>query len=484
MIEILNPDDLSLLDGAVIPDLEAGQTSGVVPFALRATENVSDVLAVIEALDPDSGRWLQTGLPPLDELWPQLRITGPGTPIDWTPVGASHGLWIANLTAGVVLLGELRMRPPATAAAVTWQFRLAVVAAEHSRPVPRGTRTGVLTGLSDAGHSAVVSGLRVNVSEPADDQVHISPGRFVLRGRLRGQVTTAVTLDVNDGAGEPLAAGEAYWAVLSAGGAGVTVTKGLRATVPERPAPPAWEPPLAAVQVRETGGSPEIEATDVEDLTVYDRHAAEAGTGLQLRVHPGQTVGGGTWRFHSVPVFLALPASATRWLWQRTSGAWELTDDSAAAPETTALGPLWQITTDTDAVTELVDLRTYAADTVVLHLRGTLPGVPGEIASQLVAHDGLILEEVLYRLADNGGGASGQTQLDLEVAGATVYTSNATDDQRPAWPFDAGELVISGRIHEVTELRPRDALRLISLEHPAGGAPAWAEAYLICRRTS
>jgi hypothetical protein len=481
VIELLNPD-LSPLDGGEIPDLEAGQDSGVVPFVLRSTEDVPDVLVVLEVLDPSSGRWVQSGLPSLDELWTQIRLTGPQT-VDWTNVGTARGLWVPSLVAGVLQNAELRMRPPATAAPVTWQSRLAAVAAEHSRPVPPGGRTGVLTGLSDVGHGSLVRGLRVSPSAPEDDQVHVAPGLYVHQGRLRGLVAPPVTLDQTDSAAAALAAGQSYWAVLSAGAAGLTVTKGLRAAVPTKPAPPAGELPLAAVQVHQTGGASSIAAADVVDLVVYDRHWAEPGTGLQLRVHAGQAVGGGTWRTWSTPVALALPASATRWLWQRASGAWELTATDVP-PETTALGPLWRVTTDAGAVTSLVDRRVYAADTVVLQLRGNLPGAPGEIASQLVAHDGLVLEDVLYRLASNGGGTAGQTRLDLEVAGATVYTSHATDDQRPTWAFNAAELTIAGRVHEVTELRPGDLVRLLSIENPTGGTPAWAEAYLICRRAS
>ena len=85
-------------------------------------------------------------------------------------------------------------------------------------------------------------------------------------------------------------------------------------------------------------------------------------------------------------------------------------------------------------MTELLDRRAFAADTVVIHLRGDLPAAPGPIAEALVVHDGLILEDVLYRLSDSGGGSAGQTQLDLLLDGATLYPSAAQDDHRPAWP--------------------------------------------------
>jgi hypothetical protein len=492
MIEILAPD-LSPLVDAEIPGLEAGQDSGTVSFAIRngaGGDDAFELLLVIQAVDPSTGGWVSAGVPPLDELWTRVRITGQDTSAapaqqlelaDWTAIGASRGLRIASLLAGGIRSGELLLRPPATAPALAWRWRLAVIADEHSYAVPPGARPGILTGLGDAGHSGAVRGLAVTASATPDDQVHIAAGHYVHRGRLRGVVATAVPLDQADVAVEALEAGEAYRCVVSAGAGGLTVTKGARAAAPAQPAAPVGEVSLAAAEVRyQSGGTTVVEVTDLTDLLIYDRYAAVPGAGLELRLHAGQAIGGGTLRHHGVIQALAVPASSTRSLWQRANGAPELT--AGDPPESTAIGPWWILTTDGAGIIDLVDLRTFAADTVVLHLRGDLPSSPGEIASQLVAHDGLVLESILYRLADNGGGSAGQTQLDLEVAGATVYTSFATDDQRPVWAFDASELANGDRIHEVTELRSGALLRLISLEHPTGGTPAWAEAYLICRR--
>ena len=91
-------------------------------------------------------------------------------------------------------------------------------------------------------------------------------------------------------------------------------------------------------------------------------------------------------------------------------------------------------------------------------------------------------QNAALRLSDSGGGPAGQTQLDLLLDGATLYPSFAQDDHRPAWPFDAADLIVQGRIHELTELHPGQLLQLVSIEHPTGGTPARAEAYLLCRR--
>jgi len=491
MIEILNPD-LTPLDGVEIPDLEAGQDSGSVPFVLRNTgPDVVDVLVVLQVLDPTSSQWLSAGLPPLDELWPRLRITGQDTANapaqqleihDWTPVGTGRALHLATLLSGGLRSGEIRFHPPSTAARLTWSFRLAVIAAEHSYPVPAGARPGILTGLGDYGHSALLRGFQVTAATPTADHVQVAAGQLVHRGRLVGLVAAAVQFDQLDGAAEALAPGQLYMAVLSAGPTGITVTKGRRGSAPPRPAPPPWEPPIAAVAVRHEAGASEIGPTDIEDLRVFDRYHAEPGAGLQLRVHAGRAIAGGTLRYHSTPTDLILPPNATSALWQRASGAWELAAPADPPPETTALGPIWLATTDAASVTELLDRRVFAAETVVIPLRGDLPAAPGPIAEALVVHDGLILEDILYRLSDSGGGSAGQTQLDLLLDGATLYPSAAQDDHRPAWPFDAADMIVQGRFHELTELHPGQLLQLTSIEHPTGGTPAWAEAYLLCRR--
>ena len=48
-------------------------------------------------------------------------------------------------------------------------------------------------------------------------------------------------------------------------------------------------------------------------------------------------------------------------------------------------------------------------------------------------------------------------------------------------PGYAGDLVQQIHIHELTERRPGQLLQLVSIQHPTGGTPAWAEAYLLCK---
>jgi hypothetical protein len=489
MINLLNPD-LTPLDAVEITHFEAGQDSDPIPFCIQNTgPDQTDLLLVIQAENPSTGLTVSSGIPPLDELWARVRLTGQtGTAAaqapeltDWLPLGTTRALPIKTLLQGGIHTAEIRFHPPSTAATLAWRFTLGVIAAENSYPVGPGARQGILTGLGDHGHSALLKGFQPTATTPPSDTLHIAAGHVIYRGRLIGHVGADIPLDQQDAAGAPLEPGQLYQALLTAGPNGYTLTKGLKGTTPTAPAPPPWEPPIALLTIHHQPTITEIAPADIEDRRLFDRYQAEPGTGLHLRLHPGQAIAGGTLRTHSTLTNLLLPPNATTYLWQRASGAWDL--GTPTPPETTALGPLWLITTDADSITNLQDRRTYATDTVVLHLRGPVPATPGPIVDLLVAHDGLILEDVIYRLSDNGGGTSGQTKLDLLLDGATLYPSSALDDQRPAWPFDAADLIQQGRIHEVTELWPGKVIQLTSIEYPTGGTPAWAEAYLLCRKS-
>ncbi len=495
MIEILTADLTGPLD-VTFPFLDAGLDSDVVAFAVRNTgaEDLTDLLLVLQAESlSQPGLYVSVGVPPQDELWGRIRLTGQDNSAapaqqdvrtDWTPIGAYASLLVPSLLVDGVRLGELKMRPPSAAAAVTYRWRLSAITAEHSRPLPPALTVagrGILTHVGCRGHSALWRGFEVTSSPTTpDDLVHVAGGVGIVRGDVRTALAAEITLDQVDGEGAALGVGLSYRAALSLGELGVTLTKGAGAISPAWPAVPAGEALIDHVLVRYRDGDPtEIEPADIAGSLTYGRLRVTAGDGLQAVAHAGQAIAGGTWRYWSSRQTLPLAAEATNRVWQLATGEPAVTQ-SAEAPETTALGPIWEIETDVAAVTGLADLRPYAAAPVVLHLVGALPGSPGEVDS-LMVHQPLAIEQIVYRLSDNGGGSAGQTVLELAIGVDTVYTSQATDDQRPAWPFDAaGELVAGDGIHELVTLRRGDILTLSSAEHPTGGTPAWAEAYLIC----
>lgn len=497
MLEILSPD-LTPLEDVVVPNLEAGADSGVVPFAIRNStgEDIRDALLVVQVEHPTiANRWVASGFAPVDELWPRVRLTGQDTtaaPLQqpyvtpWTPIGAYAALVIPEVLAGGIRLGELKIRPPSSAGPLAWRWMLATIEAEHSRPVPgplTAAMRGVLTGVGDLSRSGLVRGGEVAVSSPADDEIHVAAAVWLHRGRVQAKVTTNHELNQADGAAAALAAGQAYWAVVSLG-EGVSVTKGLKGVAPAKPAWPAGETFLRWVYVaHDAGGASVIDAADLSGETPYDRYLA-VPEGLGLRVHQGQALGGSTWRYWSSSQLVGLADATTTWLWQVANGLLEVTT-TPEPPDTTAL-PLWEAVTAGGVVTELHDRRTYFGETVVLTLRGPVPGAPGFVDELVVEHDELHLERVVGRVSDPGAGSSGETVLDVLADGDTLYTSHATDDQRPTFAFDAAgdELVHREGVPEITLIRRGTVLRLITAEHPTGGAaPARAEVALVCRRS-
>jgi hypothetical protein len=494
VIEILETDLSAPLD-VVFTALEAGQDSDVVSFALRnpGPQDLVDLLLVIQVESlTQPGLFVSTGYPPQDELWARVRLTGQDASeapaqqdvrTDWTPIGAWSTLLIPTLLSGGVRHGEVKMRPPSTAGSVTYRWALSGIEAEHSRALPAALATAcqsILPHVGDRGASLLIRGFEVTPSTPADDQVRVAGGVAVVRGEMKTALAADVTLDQNAAAAAALSVGEAYLAAISIGSAGLTVTKGLKGTSPAAPPAPAGEALIDQVLVGYQAGPSVIEASDVAGVRTYGRYFVEAGAGLQAIVHAGQAIAGGTWRYWSARQTIALEASSTNHLWQLSNGELDVTP-TPEPPETTALGPLAEIDTDAADVVEIRDLRSYTRGPVVLHLMGALPGAPGEIDS-LMVHQALGVESIVYRLSDNGGGTAGETVLDLEISGVTVYTSQALDDQRPAWPYDDADapLVDEDGIHELADLRRGDLVTLKSAEHPTGGTPAWAEAYLIC----
>lgn len=504
LVEIYEDDDATLVVDLPIAD-EAGSYS--TPVELHVWNDIGAVtgqtagnaVILVETEDPGSpGTWRRSGLQPQDEQWSEVRIVGytaTGDPTwsvtntDWVPLGAYLRALLGPIPYDCAVHIEYRERASLSAAATTHTRRLVVLYDEYAAPLPSGVTAGlrgVVHGIGDSGHTGILRGLAVTATGTPDDEVHVAAGQWDHKGILRGKVASDHSLNQTaaDGA---LAAAQLYYATLSVGAAGVTVTKGNKGATPAKPAVPSGEKFLAWVQVDyQAGGTSVIETADITGTTIYDRyHLEPVASSLTAYLHAGQALGGGTWRYHTDRTLVAFDASVTSYVWQLATGLPEVTT-TTTPPTGTALVPLYRVTTDGTEITEVVDLRTYAGQTVVLHLRGDLPGSPGTIDTLVVAHEHLVVERVLYRLSDNGGGSSGATQLDTTVtplggAAATLYTSHATEDHRPSWDFDATDLRNDDGIHEVSDLYRGDLLTLESLGHPTGGTPDWAEAYLLCR---
>ncbi|MEL7059487.1 MAG: hypothetical protein AAGN46_05620 [Acidobacteriota bacterium] len=494
-LELLNPD----LTTYVPVDLGAvatGADSAVVPIDLwyqrtdPVGEPLRDLLVLVQTEDPqrpDQG--VARGLPPQDEYWARARWNGGDTSADpgqpplvtaWQPLGAYRALAAPAIHAGCSRRLEVKVRPGGTQGG---EYRLYVVVlyAEHARPLPTAPgRVGVRVGARDVARSAVVRGGRVSAADPPDATVRVAARQTLAAGRLGGAVGVDVALD-QSASGGPLAAGEAYRAALTQAADGsVTVTKGAGAAAPVAPAPPVGEPLLAEIHIdHQAGGTSVIDPDDITDRRALDRHAAEPVDGeLALTVFAGELLGHGTQRLWSRPATVPLADDATEWLWQDTRGDYLLTTAGVVPAAEGAEGPLWEITTAGGSVTELVDLRRPAAAPARLELAGAAQ--VGEVARLVVADTELQIDRVVAAIDAASGGSAGQTQLDVRVDGATIYSSHATDDQRPAFDFDAVDLADADSVPEVTIVRRGQVVTLHVLELPTGGAPTHVSATLLC----
>ena len=497
MIEIYEDDDTTLVAELPIPSLAAGADSTVLTLHLRNTGEspVLNARLVIQVEDrATAGLYVSSGWPPVDETWARARVVGfnaDGDPTwsiestDWRALGAFRFLPLGDIPAGCDVYVELKMRPPSTAAELDWRWSLGVTDSEYSAPAPPSLTAvdqGIVHGVGDCGASGIIRGCAVTVTSPAeDDEVHVAAGVYLYAGRIYGRIASDHALNQQDVASAALTTGQSYYAALTLSGSGVTVTKGTKATSPTKPTLPAGNF-LTYVKVRyQAGGTSEILSSDLEGTLLYDRYLCVAGSGLQVKIHPGRALGGSTVRFSSSEQLVSVVASDTSYLWQLASGLWEPTLDETQ-PESTATGPWWEVTTDGSGVTAIVDRRTYAGRTVVLRLAGAIPGSPGLVDDLLVEHEELWIEEVTGRTSDNGGGASGQTKLDLEVNGSSLYPSAGTDDQRPVIAYNASTLVHRNGVPDGSRrLRRGDLLELSTVAHPTGGTPDRAELLIVCR---
>lgn len=189
---------------------------------------------------------------------------------------------------------------------------------------------GVVHFAGQAAHSGLLRGFEVTATDPADDQVHVAAGFCQLAGLPYGFIGSSHTLNQNDGSAAALASGESYFATLSVGTGGVTATKGDKAAAdPDKPSVPAGERFLKYVEVtHEVGGTSVIETSDLSGETLYDRFEAREGTGLELIVHSGDAVGGGSWRFYRHSESLTLEDDDTNYIWQTAQGLWSVTQSA------------------------------------------------------------------------------------------------------------------------------------------------------------
>ena len=441
-------------------------------------------------LKNSSGVYVTSGVPALDELWGLYRIVSvnnaavPSWSVAatvWLPLGANAAISIDRIPADCGVEVEIKMHPPPYASPVLYEWRLPPIYGEYSRVLaPLSARLGgrgIIADNGDRAYSYLLSGYSVAPSSPEDDFVQVAAGIRLLAGDVVGEVSEAVQLDQNDESAAALTAGNSYLAILSRGTHLdlVTVTKSDQAVDPILPTAPVGESVLAVVSVDyQAGGTSVIDAADI-DLTAATRRRWQARvlSGLDVEISAGEAAYGSTYRRRGLRAIVAAVDDDASTVWSLADGSWEV---AAVAPAVDAMA-VWRLTAVSGSVTLLEDLRAYAGPVYHLALRIDTS------LSEVRYWDGpaVDVEAVVVRISDNGGGSSGQTVVDVEVATVSLWETSS-EDLRAAFAFDTSTLKANPNpLHQYARILPGDDIVASFAEEPTGGSPATCWITLICR---
>lgn len=386
-IEVYDSGGLNLVEDLPITNYEAGQVSDTLSLEIwnekgnPAGQTVFNLLFVMRTESAtQAGVFLATGLPPQDELWGRLRITGfdnTGDPTfsvmttDFRPLGAFAGIFSRLIPADCAIFVDFLLHPPSYADPSQYRHLLLGLHSEYSQPIPHAVsliHQGIVTGIGDHGHFCILNGLEATASVVPDEFVNIALGHWIFAGTEYEYLGGTFELDQNDGGPVALAPGESYIAAITAGKNTLTVTKGLKDPAPTFPALPVNELFVTYVEVFYNAAGSEIQTADITGTIIYDRYLfIPDPTGLNGFIHAGQSVGGDTWRYRTEPFQLTFPVNDISYVWQLSTGNFLVTQ-SEDAPETTALGPFWKVTTDVTNITEFEDLRKFISQVSVSSL--------------------------------------------------------------------------------------------------------------------
>lgn len=439
-------------------------------------------------------QWVANGYPPVDELWYAVAVTGAiktGDPnmadqsTGYVRVGKNSELALGDIPKNCARTISVFRSVPAGAAENGHRYDLFLVFDEASMPLTRGIALALGGGVVP---DRLVSGGGVrrlrngrNLTGAGTDVVTISKGRYTYDGVPKTKLQATATLNQQDGSAAALASGESYKAVLSQqNGGAVTVTKGTKGTSPATPSTPAGEILLGVVTVLfRSGGTSQINQSDIDTTgVIYGEYLPYAGTGLTLWIGAGESISDvDTNTFHGAESTLNLTASATNHVWVNPDGTFQA-NTTGTAPQTGS-EKIAGVVTGASAITSVTDKRDWSDRVVDLRPLRFL-GVPHAASGldYVQAPCELWLGEVALMLGQLGAGAtSGNFKValtlidegaDITGAGTTIYTSFATDDQRPKIPFNATSLIARNTDHEVTSIKKGQWIRLDIVEIPAG----------------
>lgn len=493
--QIYDAADATLLSTTIDLDVEAGDVDG--PTTYHLWSDKGGLLGGTTLLDPQLFPICTThgdACPALIEKWMRAAVTGSSNPgadptfEDQTtgsqPIGLNAPLILKDIPKNCVRYFTIETDVPAGQDASTHDLQLQVVFELGSVTLPFRLTTisgaGVVHDHRDSGARRLVRGRDVTAAGTAT--LTIMRGSFVYDGQKLNVLQGTVVLDQNaaDGA---LGVGQEYVAVLSQkSDKTVTTTKSNKGAAPATPATPAGEIFLAKVTVvYQAGGVSVINSGNVDtSLVTRGEYIVLASGGLNVKIGAGFALcATDSQPFEGSSSTIGLTDNATNYVWVRPDGTFSATTTSAApiagadllAIVVTAAGA---ITTVTDA-REFIDHALYD-HVITLKQLGNVAAVANDFAWDVAPFDYMI-ERVVLDIGKKGTstGAGFKADVltrpsgtDLGTAGTTIFTNNATDDERPFLAFNAANLHAESIDHEVIYGSKGDRISASIVQVPTG----------------
>jgi hypothetical protein len=436
--------------------------------------------------------WRSDGIVALETRAVEVEILGGsvGSGIEArSPVRIGAGAWLdlPEVPNDAAVFLRFRVNLPGTAGEDSLQLDFAVEL-EPAEALPSGlweaAGGGIRLGIGDGAVSRILMGSAPLAAGTPDDTIAVPDLIWGLGGKPFVRLETVETLDDTDGAAATLAAGEAYYALLSLGADLLTITKGAKAVEPldatDMPATPAGEIAYARI-LRGFDGL--INDPDILLLTSTWGFQLRS-SGLSVFAGSGEAIVGARYVRTMTESQTAAPASSTSRIWLLPTGTMTATADGSRPDDRALL--LGEAVSDGSAVTLLTDLREFQDQHVTrAQFAFPTPTVADAAYWTNAARTPLYLRPlapILLALADDPAvlaPSSGSWKLDLELlqtdfSWSSLFPSSGTDDRRPAIPFDSTTGRDVSALPEVLEIPPGGVLRCSVVSIPTGGTPATA----------
>ncbi|MDQ5870846.1 MAG: hypothetical protein M3547_01385 [Acidobacteriota bacterium] len=432
--------------------LERGVPSPVQPVKIKndGAFTVAGAYVTPSVRRAPAGSHIATGDPVLDERMGRFQITSVDSSGTVGQTAGNTGVQVMGTNAvallppilpGNSIFADVWMAQAAASAnggAADAKLEISNVATAF--PLPLGVSevaTGVLTEVGSP-YSMLEAGRVTTSTGTPDATVHTSAGSWLLAGSRYSDATIRdTTFNQNDGAATALTAGQKYIAALTQSATNQpTVTKGLRATTPVKPTPPAGEILLAWITVAYSAGATVIAAADIENVNDYGRLLVTApASGLSVTVYPGRAIALDFMQVHSVKETLSVTASTTNYVWYSVAGIVSVT--TSATPPSPGAHLLADAVTNGSSVTALTDRRTFLARAGVVTATGTATLVAGTVT---VNHPDVKATSRIVATIKTVGGTPGIPTVPTRTVGTSfvITSTNAADTSSLDWALMNG----------------------------------------------